>query len=120
MDHPASSTLQARAAVDSACTINILLYRLSHRIGRNPVSKHHIHPEYGDAIKLTRDGTVETTPLARPNTHSRESGQREIFIFPAELTTCRTELQKFKTVILYSTGDFETNTLYGELSATSK
>ena len=98
----------------------IVLYRLSHRIGRNSVSKHHTYPKYGDASKLTRDGTVELTRLARPNTHRRESKQREIFLFPAQLAMCRTELEKCKTVIPYSTGDFETNTLYGKHSATSK
>ena len=33
-------------------------------LGRNPVSKHHIQPaEYGDMIRLTRDGTAE--PVSR-------------------------------------------------------
>ena len=55
-------------------------------LGRNPVSKHPIQPEYGDASRLTRDGTAE--PVSRDKilgTH----GDSGIFIFPVRLTTSR-------------------------------
>ena len=37
--------------------------------------------------RLTRDGTAE--PLARETTFSGANGEREIFIFPVQLTTSR-------------------------------
>ena len=54
-------------------------------LGRNPVSKHQIQPEYGDEqADAGRDGG---TRLARPNPqHAR--GQENI-IFPVQLTTSR-------------------------------
>ena len=44
-------------------------------LGRNPVSKHHIQPEYVMS-RLTRDGTAE--PVSRDQILRRERGQRNI------------------------------------------
>ena len=56
--------------------------------GRNPVaSKHRILPEYGD--EQTHAGRDCRTRLARPNSQARTNGDREIFIFPVQLTTSR-------------------------------
>ena len=44
-------------------------------LGRNPVSKHQIQPEYGDS-RLTRDGTAE--PVSRDQIFRRERGQGNI------------------------------------------
>ena len=56
-------------------------------VGRNPVSKHQIQPEYGDeqadAVQDCRNR------LARPNYQARANGDRGIFIFPVQLTTSR-------------------------------
>ena len=52
---------------------------------RNPVSKHQIQPEYGD--EQADAGRDCRTRLARPNSQARKD--REIFIFPVQLTTCR-------------------------------
>ena len=55
-------------------------------IGRNPVSKHHIQPEYyGD--EQADAGRDCRTRLARP--FSGANGNREEFIFPVQLTTSR-------------------------------
>ena len=49
-------------------------------IGRNPVSKHQIQPEYGDDMsRLTRDGTAE--PVSRDQILRRKRGQGNIY-FP--------------------------------------
>ena len=40
-------------------------------LGRNPVSKHRIQPEYGD---LTRDGTAESVPRDQILRHARGQG----------------------------------------------
>ena len=56
-------------------------------LGRNPVSKHHIQPEYGDE---QTDAGRESPP--NPSRKSKLSGahaDREIFIFPVQLTTTR-------------------------------
>ena len=54
-------------------------------LGRNPVSKHQIQPEYGDEqADAGRDGW---TRLARPNPQAR-TGTGEYF-FPVQLTTSR-------------------------------
>ena len=46
-------------------------------IGRNPLSKHHIQPEYHMEIsRLTRDGTAE--PVSRDQILRRERGQGNI------------------------------------------
>ena len=42
-------------------------------LGRNPVSKHQIQPEYMEMGRLTRDGTTE--PLSRDQILRRERGQ---------------------------------------------
>ena len=47
-------------------------------LGRNPVSKHQVQPEYGDE-QAARDGTAE--PVSRDQILRRER-DREIFIFP--------------------------------------
>ena len=56
-------------------------------LGRNPVSKHHIQPEYyGDEqADAGRDCRIR---LAIPN-FSGANADREILIFPAQLTTSR-------------------------------
>ena len=56
-------------------------------IGRSPVSKHQIRPEYGDS-RLTRDRTAE--------------GVRGIFSFPVQLTTSRIgNLTRLILLLLY-------------------
>ena len=54
-------------------------------LGRNPVSKHQIQPST-EMSRLTRDGTAET--VSRDHFSGR-LGDREIFIFPVQLTTSR-------------------------------
>ena len=54
-------------------------------IGRNSVSKHQIQPEYGD--EHADAGRDCRTLLARPI--SGANADREIFIFPVQLTTSR-------------------------------
>ena len=54
-------------------------------LGRNPVSKYQIQPEYGMS-RLTWDGTVE--PVSRDEILRRERGQ-EMLILPVQLTTSR-------------------------------
>ena len=54
-------------------------------LGRNPVSKHQIHPEYGD--EQAEAGRDCRTRLARPNSQARtRTGNIH---FPVQLTTCR-------------------------------
>ena len=54
-------------------------------IGRNPVSKHQVQPEYGDEqADARRDGR---TRLARPN--SQAYRDREMFLSPVQLTSSR-------------------------------
>ena len=53
-------------------------------LGRGPVSKHQIQPEYGDE-QAERDGTAE--PVSRDQI--LRHGDRGIFIFPVQLTTNR-------------------------------
>ena len=53
-------------------------------LGRNPVSKHQILPEYGS--RLTRDGMAE--PISRDQILRHARGQG-ILIFPVQLTTSR-------------------------------
>ena len=48
-------------------------------LGRNPVSKHQIQPEYGEMSRLTRDGTAE--PVSRDQILRHARGQGNI-IFP--------------------------------------
>ena len=55
-------------------------------IGRNPVIKHQIQPEYGD--EQADAGRDCRTRLARPN-FSGANADREILIFPVQLTTSR-------------------------------
>ena len=51
-------------------------------LGRNPVRKHQIQPEYGDK-QVTLDGTAE--PVSRDQTLRRERGQGNInFPFSAD------------------------------------
>ena len=57
-------------------------------LGRNPVSKHQIQPEYMEMSRLTRDGTAET--VSRDHIpFSGTNPDREILIFPVQLTTSR-------------------------------
>ena len=51
-------------------------------LGRNPVSKHQIQPEYG-VSRLTRDGMAE--PVSRDQILRHARGQA----FPVQLTTSR-------------------------------
>ena len=55
-------------------------------IGRNPVSKHEIQPEYGE--KTGWRGTGLPNP-SRETRFSGANGDREIFIFSIQLTTSR-------------------------------
>ena len=55
-------------------------------LGRNPVSKHHIQPEYGD--EQADSGRDCRTLLARSNSQTR-TGNEEMFIFSAQLTTSK-------------------------------
>ena len=55
-------------------------------LGRNPVSKHQIQPEYGEMSRLTRDGTAE--PVSRDQILRHARGQGNI-IFPVQPTTSR-------------------------------
>ena len=57
------------------------------KLGRNPVSRHQIQPEYGD--EQADVGRECQTRLARPNSQARTNADREIFIFPVQLTTSR-------------------------------
>ena len=56
-------------------------------LGRNPVSKHQIQPEYGD--EQADAGRDCRTRLARPNSQARTNADRGILIFPVQLTTSR-------------------------------
>ena len=56
-------------------------------VGRNSASKHQIQPEYGD--EQADAGRDCRTRLARPNSQARTNADREIFIFPVQLTTNR-------------------------------
>ena len=55
-------------------------------LGRNPVSKHHIQPEYGNE---QADSGRELPNPSRETKFSGANGNREIFIFPVQLTTSR-------------------------------
>ena len=57
-------------------------------LGRNPViNKHLIQPEYGD--EQADAGRDCRTRLERPNSQARTNADREICIFPVQLTTGR-------------------------------
>ena len=56
-------------------------------LGRNPVSKHYIPPEYGD--EQADAGRDCQTRLARPDSQARTRTTGEILIFPDQLTTNR-------------------------------
>ena len=55
-------------------------------IGRNPVSKHQIQPEYED--EQADAGRDCRTSLARPNSQVR-AGLGKYYFFPVQLTTSR-------------------------------
>ena len=55
-------------------------------LGRNPVSKHQIQPEYGD--EQADAGRDCRTRLARPNSQARP-GTGKISFLPVQLTTTR-------------------------------
>ena len=57
-------------------------------LGRNPVSKHQIQPEFED--EQADAGRDCRTRLARPSSQARTNADREMFIFPVQLTTRRT------------------------------
>ena len=54
--------------------------------GRNPVSKHHTQPECGE--RAGRRGTGRPNP-SRETKFPSSNADREIFIFPVQLTTSR-------------------------------
>ena len=56
-------------------------------LGRNPVSKHQIQPEYGN--EQADAGQDCQTRLARPNSFSGANGDRKTSIFPSQLSTSR-------------------------------
>ena len=58
-------------------------------LGRNPVSKYQIQPEYGD--EQADAGRDCRTRLARPNSQARMGTGKKylVFIFPVQLTTSR-------------------------------
>ena len=68
-------------------------------IGRNPVSKHHIQPEYGD--EQADAGRDCRTRLARPNSQARtETGKYSFFLL--QLTTSRIgNLTRLILLLLY-------------------
>ena len=43
-------------------------------LGRNPVSKHQLQPEYGEMSKQTRDGTAEPVSRDQILRHARGQG----------------------------------------------
>ena len=55
------------------------------KLGRNPVSKHQIQPEYGDE---QADAGRDCQLVSRDQTLSRERGQGDINL-PVQLTTSR-------------------------------
>ena len=55
-------------------------------IGRNPVSKHQIHPEYGESPGWRGTGWLNPS---RETKFSGTYGDRGIFIFSVQLTTSR-------------------------------
>ena len=55
-------------------------------LGRNPVSKHQIQPEYGDE---QADAGRDCRTMSRETKFSGANADREIFIFPVQLTTSR-------------------------------
>ena len=57
-------------------------------IGRNPVSKHKFSLVM-EMSRLSRGGTVKPVSPSRETKVSDASGDREILIFPVELTTSR-------------------------------
>ena len=72
---------QLRDPINSGLTqwrLNVLniIMDAAAEIGRNPVCKHQIQPEYGEMSRLTRDGTAE--PDSRDQILRRERGQGNI------------------------------------------
>ena len=55
-------------------------------IGRNPESKHHIQPEYGDE---QADAGRDCRTRLEKTRFSGANGDRELFIFPVQLTTIK-------------------------------
>ena len=82
-------------------------------LGRNSVSKHHIQPEYGD--EQADAGRDCRTRLARPNCQAGANADREIFIFPVQLTTYRIgnltrlihTLAIYVTIMIHNVGEKE-------------
>ena len=73
-------------------------------LGRNPVSKHQIQPEYGKMSRLTRDGTAE--PVSRDQIPRHARGQGNI-IFHVQLTTSKIgNLNRLIHTLLYVTTNF--------------
>ena len=68
-------------------------------IGRIPVSKHQIQPEYGD--EQADAGRDCRTRLARPNSHAQTETGKYSF-FPVQLTTSRVDnLTRLNFLLLY-------------------
>ena len=55
-------------------------------VGRNPASKHQIQPECGECAGCRGTGRPN---MSRETKFSGANGDREIFIFPVQLTTSR-------------------------------
>ena len=69
-------------------------------LGRNPVCKHQIQPEYGD--EQADAGRDCRTRLTRSNSQARTNADRGILFFPVQLTTCRTgNLTRLIHTLLY-------------------
>ena len=70
-------------------------------IGRNPVSKHQIQPEYGE--RAGRRGTGRPNP-SRETKFSGVDGDRKMYIFPVRLTASRIgNLTRLIHTLLYVT-----------------
>ena len=57
-------------------------------IGRSPVSKHQVQPEYGDE-QADAGWDYYRNRLARSNSQARTRTNNQIFVFPVQLTTSR-------------------------------
>ena len=71
-------------------------------IGRNPVSRHQIQPEYRMDNEQAGAGRDCRTRLARPNCQA-QTGRQEILFFPVQLTTSRiSNLTRLIHILLYA------------------
>ena len=69
-------------------------------IGRNPVSKHQIQPEYRD--EQADAGRNCRNRLARPDSQARKGTGKHLLIFPVQLTTSRIgNLTRLTLLLIY-------------------